>query len=507
MEIKKSLQTAGILSLIVILTKLLAFVKSIFIAAYFGAGSMTDGFFLAMLAPEFMAFLMEISLPIVTIPVLVDYINQKRVDEAWRIISALMNVVLLFALFLMAAGEICVRPFFSVFLSPDDSQVFAEIIKITRIMLPMIVPVGVFGVILGALNALKKFVWPASTQLANNLIIISGIILLGRMLGIYGLVVGVLCGAVIKLCLLLPSLGRADFKYSFALHLRHPGVKKIWKLLPPILGVALAGRLNYLMGRLLAAGLEEGSVSFLTYSIQLTQMPLAFFVVTLSTVLLPKFSYDMAQGETLELKNALHKSIKILFLILIPCQLFLAFYSLPLVQMFFQRGVFQNTATQLTASALLWYSLGLFTWAVIEPIKRAYYARKETWAPSIIGIASVILNLTLCLFLIRTSLRHAGIALATSIANCFYMFVLIFSYKRRTREIEILNLFFYLLRVSLVGVASIFLSKWLTGYMGIVSPFILLPIAAVIFIPTYFAMLKILQLLVVIFHQRIKQMK
>ena len=494
MDIKKSLQTAGILSLIVILTKLLGFAKSIFIAAYFGAGSMTDGFFLAMLAPEFMAFLMEVSLPIVTIPVLVDYINQQKFDEAWRIISTLINFVLLFSLFLMVASEICIRPLFSIFLSTDNSQAFAEIIKIARIILPTIVPVGVFGIILGALNALKKFVWPASTQLVNNLIIIGGIILLGRIWGIYGLIVGVLCGAIIKLCLLAPSLRRVDFKYSFVLHLRHPGVKKIWKLLPPILGVALASRFNYLLGRLLAAGLGDGSVSFLTYSIQLTQMPLAFFVMTLSTVLLPKFSYDMAQGETLEFKNTLHKSIKVLFLVLVPCQLFLAFYSIPLVQLFFQRGVFSSTATQPTANAMLWYSVGLFTWAVIEPIKRAYYARKDTWAPSIIGIASVILNLTLCLFLIHTSLKHSGIALATSIANCFYMCALTFIYKRQTQEIEILNLVFYLLRVAVAGFTSIVLSKWLIGYMGIVSPFILLPIAAVIFIPMYFVILKIAQL-------------
>jgi putative peptidoglycan lipid II flippase len=504
MDIKKSLQTAGILSLIIILTKLLGFAKSIFIAAYFGAGNMTDGFFLAILAPEFMAFLMEVSLPIVTIPVLVDYISQKKFDEAWRIISTLVNFALLFSLFLVAAGEICVRPFFSIFLSMDDSQAFAEIIKITRIILPTIVPVGVFGIMLGALNALKKFVWPATTQLVNNLIIIGGIVLLGHKLGIYGLVAGVFCGAIIKLCLLLPSLGRDNFKYSLVLHLRHPGVKKMWKLLPPILGVALASRANYLFGRLLSAGLEDGSVSFLTYSIQLTQMPLAFFVVTLSTVLLPKFSYDIVQGETSEVKNTLHKSIKVLFLILIPCQLFLIFYSVPLVQLFFQRGVFPDTATQPTAYAVLWYSAGLFTWAVIEPIKRAYYAREETWMPSIIGIASVILNLTLCLFLIHTSLKHAGIALATSIANCFYMFVLTFIYKRQTQGIEILNLVSYLLRVAIAGFASIALSKWLTGYIGIVSPFILLSMATVIFIPTYLAILKILQLLTVLFHQRIQ---
>ena len=202
----------------------------------------------------------------------------------------------------------------------------------------------------------------------------------------------------------------------------------------------------------------------------------------------------MAQGETSELKNTLHKSIKVLFLVLVPCQLFLAFYSIPLVQLFFQRGGFSSTATQPTANAVLWYSVGLFTWAVIEPIKRVYYAREDTWVPSIIGIASVILNLTLCLLLIHTSLKHSGIALATSLANCFYMCALTFIYRRQTQEIEILNLVFYLLKVAVAGFTSIVLSKWLIGYIGIVSPFILLPIAAVIFIPMYFAILKIAQL-------------
>jgi len=87
------------------------------------------------------------------------------------------------------------------------------------------------------------------------------------------------------------------------------------------------------------------------------------------------------------------------------------------------------------------------------------------------------------------------------------MFVLTFIYKRQTQGIEILNLIFYLLRVVISGFASIAFSIRLTGYMEIVSPFILLSVAAVIVIPTYLAILKILQLLTVLFHQRIKRIK
>jgi len=497
MNIRTSLQTAGILSFIAVFTKLFGFAKNLFVASYFGANPTTDGFFLAMLAPEFMDYFITIGLPIVAIPVIVDYITSQKVSEVWRIVSSLLNLTLIFAFFLLVIGQILVAPLFSLFLPVDNSVQTAEIIKIVRIILPTVILIGIFGIMLGVMNAFKRFIWPSSVQLIGNLIIIGSIVLLAHTAGIYGLVLGVIFAAFTKSCLLTPSLRKVGFKYSLVVDMQSTGLRKMGRLLLPILGVMFASRANYLLGRLLAAGFADGSVSFLTYASKLTEMPLTFFVVSLSTVLLPKFSYDVAQGESKELTNALHTSINVLFLFIVPSQLFLAFYRTPLIRFFFQRGAFSASATAPTASAMLCYSVGLFTWCLIEPIKRVYYARKNTKVPSSVAAVSMVLSLSLSLLLMHTKLRHAGIALANSLGSIFYMVALTYIYRKQTKEIKIWEIIFYMTRITIAGLTAILSSRWLVHFIGVTSPFAFLSVATCGFIPTYFALLKVFKFVLI----------
>ena len=488
------MQTAGVLSLIAVFTKLFGFAKNIFIASYFGANSTTDGFFLAMLAPEFMDYFITISLPVVAIPVIVDYITSQKMSEVWRMVSSLLNLMLIATLFLLVIGQILVAPLFAFFLPAENTGQTADIIKIVRVILPTLVFIGIFGIMAGILNAFKNFIWPSAVQLIGNLVIIGSVILLAKTVGIYGLVVGVIFSAIIKICLLTPALGKVGCKYRLVVDFKSAGLRQMGRLLPPILGVMLVSRVNYLVGRLLAAGFADGSVSFLTYASKLIEMPLTFFVVTLSTVLLPKFSYDVAQGEAGELTTALHTSIRVLLLFIVPSQLFLACYRTPLIHLFFQRGAFSVASIEPTASAVLWYSVGLFTWGLIEPIKRVYHARQNTKLPSSVAATAVILNLALSLVLIRTKLRHAGIALATSLANIFYMIVLTAIYRKQRQEIKIGKTIFYLTRLTIAGLTAIAVSRWLVHFIGVTSPLAVLSVATGGFIPIYLALLKVVRI-------------
>jgi putative peptidoglycan lipid II flippase len=110
----------------------------------------------------------------------------------------------------------------------------------------------------------------------------------------------------------------------------------------------------------------------------------------------------------------------------------------PIINLLFQRGVFDSHATQMTARALLCYSVGLWAVAGVRTVVPAFYALQDTWTPLKIALiclcANVILNALLIL-----PLQHAGLALATSLSSFLNLFLLSRKLSEALGEIDVLK--------------------------------------------------------------------
>ena len=120
-----------------------------------------------------------------------------------------------------------------------------------------------------------------------------------------------------------------------------------------------------------------------------------------------------------------------------------------------ERGEFNRLTTEGTATALLYYSVGLCAFCGIKIIVPAFYALQDTKTPAKIGVYSMLLNIILNLILMGP-LQHGGLALATSIAAIFNVTVLTYLLRKR---------------LGLMGGQKIFLSTlkllFISGVMGI----------------------------------------
>ncbi|HET7375840.1 MAG TPA: lipid II flippase MurJ, partial [Anaerolineae bacterium] len=171
-------------------------------------------------------------------------------------------------------------------------------------------------------------------------------------------------------------------------------------------------------------------VSALNYAWRVMLLPQGVVAQSVAIAAFPTFSDQYARGKIDELRSALSATLRVILFIAIPSAVGLLVLRVPLIQMLFERGKFQDTSTELVATALGFYALGLIGHSGVEILTRAFYGMHDTRTPVILSIFSLVLNLILSLSLINI-MQIAGLALANTIAILAEMILLIIVLHRR----------------------------------------------------------------------------
>ena len=257
-------------------------------------------------------------------------------------------------------------------------------------------------------------------------------------------------------------------KYKFVIDLNDAGVKKIFKLLLPVmLGLAIT-QINVVVDRAIASTLIDGSISALYYANRLVQFPLGAFGIAISIAIFPTLSKYAAKNNIAELKKSFLFGLRMLIFITVPSAVGLMVLKGPLIRLIYEHGIFSGIATTMTANALLYYSIGLFAYASIRLITMAFYALKDTKTPVKIGICIVFLNITLDLILVRY-LAHSGLALATSLAAIINMIILLIFLQKKIGNVISRAQTLFLLRIIIasliMGMSCILVSNYLENIL------------------------------------------
>jgi putative peptidoglycan lipid II flippase len=209
---------------------------------------------------------------------------------------------------------------------------------------------------------------------------------------------------------------------------------------PRVLGTAIA-QLNLVVNNSLASKMGEGAVSAITYAWLLMLLPQGLFAQAVGTAAFPTFAGQAARGEHAHMREALAGTLRAVFFLSIPATVGLLTLGRPLVEFLFERGAFDTSSTADVVWALSFFALGLVGHAGLEIIARAFYALHDTFTPVWVGTAAMALNLLLSLTLPDAFesvgwMRHAGLALANSIATLLETAILLGLIRRRLGGIE-----------------------------------------------------------------------
>ena len=285
---------------------------------------------------------------------------------------------------------------------------------------------GLFALCMGILNSYRHFFAPAVAPIFLNISIIASIFLFYHTfkVPVMTLALGVLAGGVIQFLFQIPFLWKRGITFRFNFNFRNPAIKRIGLLMVPgLIGTGLY-QINTFIDMIFASFLPSGSVSYLFFADRLIEFPLGIFAIAIGMASLPSLSGLASQGKIEELKETLSFTFRLVSFISVPAMVGLIALKTPIINLLFQRGLFDYSATEKTAFALLFYSVGLWAIAGSRIIAPAFYSLQDTWTPMKIALICLGANLIFRAVLIFP-LMHGGLALATSLSSTLNLILLL----------------------------------------------------------------------------------
>ena len=374
----RTAKSALTLIVISLLTKPLGFLKEIIIAAFFGATAFKDAFIIAWAIPNMIASFVIDGLNQVLVPMFVEKIHQKSEQEAWKIASVIGNLIIASALAL-ALLVAWAAPWLVPLIAPNVSmETKLSAIGMTRILSFTILALAASALLTSILNAYRRFVAPALTFGAMNLIIIVFVLVYHRALGIYSLVFGTLLGAVGMVIIQLPPLFKEAVHYRFNLDLNDQGVRHFGRLMAPMIFGTMIFGLMTIIEKIFASGLPVGSISSLDYGFRVMQFVFTLFVPTITTAAFPTISLYALDRDRDRFIKGVWSTIKIIELFVIPIAIYMIGFNYLVVKIIYERGAFGPEVTLQVSKVLSIYAFGLFVWAATWILFYAFHALKDT---------------------------------------------------------------------------------------------------------------------------------
>jgi putative peptidoglycan lipid II flippase len=462
-ENRQIVRAAGLVGFFTFISRIAGLVRDSVVGYYFGTGLAADAFFVAFRVPNLLRrFVAEGAMSVAFIPVFTDYLTNRSREDAVEAASALATLMALLLMVITTIG-IVFAPFWTALFAPgfvEEPGKFALTVTLTRLVFPYIFLISMVSLTSGILNSLRHFAAPAMSPIFLNLSMIGAALLLCPRLAVpvKGLAYGVVIGGMLQMAVHIPPLVRHGIRVRPLWHPRHDAVRRALSLMGPMLFGAAVYQINIMIDTILASVLPSGSVSYLWYADRVFEFPLGIFAVALGTAALPSFSAQAARGAYDELRRSLSFSIRLTNFITLPAAVGIMTLAIPITSVLFQRGAFGYDEAVLTARALSAFAVGLWSVSMVRLIVPAFYAMEDTRTPVITAAGAFVANCCLSLILMGPvaasggsrvadgiatitqtislfNMRHAGLALSTSLAATVNLILLVVFLRRRLGQL------------------------------------------------------------------------
>ncbi|MGQ9685717.1 MAG: murein biosynthesis integral membrane protein MurJ [Thiobacillaceae bacterium] len=432
MNLLKALASVSSMTL---LSRILGFARDAIIARAFGAGAMTDAFFVAFKLPNLLRRLFaEGAFSQAFVPILAEY-KSRRGDEATRVLVSRVATVLSIALAVVALLGVIGAPLIVLISAPGFAakpDKFQLTVTLTRVVFPYILFISLTALAAGILNTYSRFMLPAFTPVLLNVAMILAATVAAPYFDppVLALGWGAFLGGVLQLGLQFAALKRLGLLPRWDWTPHDEGVRRIMRLMAPAaLGVSVA-QVSLLINTLFASFLTTGSVSWLYYADRLMEFPTGMLGVALGTILLPSLAKHYADDDPGEYSKLLDWGLRMTLVLAAPAAVGLGVLAVPLIATLFHYGEFTPRDVEMTRQALVAYSVGLIGLILVKVLGPGFYARQDIRTPVKIAIFTLLATQTMNLIFIWP-LQHAGLALAIGLGACLNAAILFHKLRRQ----------------------------------------------------------------------------
>lgn len=454
---------AAFLMLTTLIGQILGFLRTKLVNANFpitGPHS-TDAYFAAFNVPDFFYFTLTAgALGVALIPVLTDRYAKSGSKAVWEISNSIMNllaiVMFVIGVFITIFAGWLIHHVVAPGLSPVEAHTAIVIMRFLAFN-PFIFTIS--GILASVQQTFGRFFFFAIAPLTYNVSIIISIFVFKDNIGLVGLGLGALIGAVIQLVLIAIGAFNANFHWSPKILWKSQDFRTVLRNLPPRSLDQGMDQVEDIIETHLASGLGSGSITNFNNAYILSTAPILLLGTAISTAAFPRLNHRLSQGRPDLFRKDFLKVVRAMIWLAAPIVVVGYFCRGYLARLIYTQGNAQ-------ISLIFGFMIGAIFFGILYAIiSRWFYAHKDTKTPLIVSVITIGLNIILAYTLSRPSAYGvAGLALAQSIVAAFEVVILSIIMVIRDRK-----LFDRQFIAGLVRIASV------TGF-SIVAGFIMISI-------------------------------
>ncbi len=409
----------------------------------------TDAYFAAFKIPDFFYFTVAAgALGVAFIPFLTDRLNRGDKKGAWELSNSLLNLL---ALIMLAVGVIILvfaEPLIHYIVAPNLAP--EQLHNATTIMRlvafnPFLFTVA--GILMAVQQTFGRFFFYAIGPLVYNLSVIISIYVFKDNVGLIGLGIGALIGALLQLFIALFGFSGLSFRWRWGIKWADTDFRHMLRQLPPRSIDQGVDSINSIVETNFARRLGEGNITYYENAFVLHTAPTMLVGTAIATAAFPRLSERLSQGRPDLFRRDFLRIMRVMIWIILPIS----------VVMYFSRGylarlIFTRDAPEI--AVILGFFIGAIVFRTIYMImSRWFYAQKDTKTPLFVSLFAIALNIMLAYTLSRpTAYGVAGLAMAQSIVAASEVVLLFFIMIIRDRKLLDPAFFGGLLRiVSVTG--------------------------------------------------------
>lgn len=385
----------------------------------------TDAYFAAFKIPDFFFYTIAAgALGVAFMPFLADKLQKGDRQSVWKLTSGLLNLLGIImvgvgVILIVFAGPL-VRLVVGNHLSPSQTHDAITIIRIIAFN-PLLFTIS--GILTSVQQTFGRFFFFATAPLIYNGCIIASVYIFRDSLGIVGLAIGALAGAILQLLLVLIGLVGLRFRYIPSINFANRDFRRILKQLPPRSIDQGIDSINSIVETNRASTLGSGSITFYENAYTLHLVPILLIGTTISTAAFPRLNNRLAQNRPDLFKKDFLMVLRAMIWIILPVAV-IAFFT----RAYLARLIYKNIAPEI---ALIF---GYLTAAIIfrtlyAIISRYFYSQKDTKTPLFVSIFAIALNVFLAFTLAKPKLLGgydvAGLAIAQSVVAAMEVLILV----------------------------------------------------------------------------------
>jgi len=413
-----AVKTVGMMMTITVLGKLLGLWRDRLLSVHYGTGMAASAFLTASRIPRvFFDAIFASAIAASFIPVYNEYLVRKDRVEADRFAGNFITVIGLLSLGLTALG-ILFAPYLTVFFADGyDAQTAALCTKLTRIMFPTVLFTGVAYSFVGIVQSMDEFNLPAAISLVSNGIIIAYYFTLNERFGVFGLAVAFLIAWLAQAAVQAPYLLRHGFRYTPSLSFMSEGMRKVFKLMMPVMVSTWVLPINQTISAKFGSRLFGGAgVSAVEFANNLYLIIAGVFVLSVTNYIFPRLSRMSSGSDSSAMCETIGGTLHTSLYIILPMMAGMMLLARQMVTFIYGGGAFGDHSIDITSRALFYVAMGMVGYTVQSVLCRVYFAEQNGRVPLVAGIISIAVNIVLCALLVKR-FDVAGLGVASAAAS------------------------------------------------------------------------------------------